>query len=417
MNLTAEQIVTVKSTAPVVKQYGTTITATFYRNLLAAHPELKNYFSLRNQHNRTQQIALANAVFAYAAYIDDLPRLKDAVERIAHKHASLFIQKDHYPIVGKYLVGAFAEVLGDALTPVIADAWIAAYHHLADVFINREQQLYDEAGDWQSWRSFRIAQKQAETDSIVTLYLEPVDGKPLPRFKPGQYVSLQLPIPELNGLLQNRQFSLSIAPEDEMQHYRVSVKKHTADQDATVPADKAVGIVANKLHLDYAVGDEVSLSPPRGDFFFDATTAASDGPVVLLSIGVGATPLVSILDFILKSAKSTRPVTWVQAARCSDGVCFRQHIRDLTNQHANVKRAVFVKSAGETDEKGIDYDFDGRLSLDRLANEGLLHLDNHVTEYYMCGPEDWMVQTRDHLLSRKVPLDRIHLELFRAGEL
>ncbi|KAG8415860.1 hypothetical protein J3459_014020 [Metarhizium acridum] len=149
MALTAQQIATVKSTAPVVKQYGKTITTTFYKNMLSAHPELKNYFSLKNQQSGAQSAALANAVFAYASYIDDLPKLSGAVERIAQKHASLFIKPDQYPIVGKYLVGAFAEVLGNALTPEVAEAWVAAYGQLADIFIQREKQLYSDAGEWQ----------------------------------------------------------------------------------------------------------------------------------------------------------------------------------------------------------------------------------------------------------------------------
>ncbi|KAK2606271.1 hypothetical protein QQS21_003319 [Conoideocrella luteorostrata] len=420
MALTARQIATVKATAPVVKQYGSTITATFYRNMLAAHPELKNYFSLRNQQSGAQQAALANAVFAYASYIDDLPKLHHAVERIAHKHASLFIKADQYPIVGKYLVGAFAEVLGDALTPEIADAWVAAYGQLADVFIQREQQLYDEAADWQTWRTFKIVNKEAETEAIVSLHLEPVDGRPLPAFKPGQYVSVQLPIPELDGLLQSRQYSLSVAPENNMKQYRVSVKKESANENTTLDdlsAGKVKGVISNRLHDMYQVGDEVALSPPRGEFFFEPAAAAPDIPVVLLSIGVGATPMVSILDSILKSSNPSRPVTWAQAARHSDSLCFRKHIRETSQNNSSIKRAVFVKSVGKGDKKGIDYDYEGSLSMEKLAEEGALHLCDNTAGYYICGPEEWMVEIRDQLVGRGVPLERVHLELFRTGDL
>ncbi|KAG5974650.1 hypothetical protein E4U55_008121 [Claviceps digitariae] len=424
MALTAQQTATVKSTAPIVKQYGHAITATFYRNMLAAHPELKNYFSLRNQQSGAQQAALANAVFAYAAYIDDLPKLSKAVERIAHKHASLFVRPDHYPVIGKYLVGAFAEVLGDALTPEIADAWIAAYGQLAYVFVNREKQLYAEAGDWQAWRKFKIVNKEAETDDVVSLYLEPEDNKPLPAFKPGQYLSIQLPIPELGGLLQSRQYSLSIAPDgsNTMKQYRVSVKRenidHAHDTTDDLAAGKVPGVISNRLYLSN-VGDEVQLSPPRGEFFFDPATAAPNTPVVLLSIGVGATPLVSILDSILKSSNPARPITWAQGARRSDALCFRKHISDIAadaNKTYNLKRAVFVKNVLETDEEGIDYDYEGGMDLARLAQDGALHLGDRTTEYYICGPEDWMVKMREELVRREVSLERVHLELFRTGD-
>ncbi|KAG6038757.1 hypothetical protein E4U41_003734 [Claviceps citrina] len=427
MTLTAQQIATVKSTAPVVKQYGDAITATFYRNMLTAHPELKNYFSLRNQQSGAQQAALANAVFAYAAYIDDLPKLSHAVERIAHKHVSLFIRPDHYPIVGKYLVGAFAEVLGDALTPEVTDAWIAAYGQLADVFITREKQLYAQAGHWNTWRSFKVVYKEAETDDIASLYVEPVDGELLPAFKPGQYVSIQLPIPELGGLLQSRQYSLSTAPDNTsnnmMRQYRVSVKREQIGEDghtstADLAAGKVPGIISNRLYR-CKVGDEIQVSPPRGEFFFDPATAKPNTPVVLLSLGVGATPLVSILDSILRSSNPTRPVTWAQAARSSDALCFRRHMAELTagaNHAGHLKRAVFLKNIAETDKKGIDYDYEGPLSLNKLADDSALYLEDRTAEYYVCGPEEWMVQMRDQLLGWGVPLGRVHLELFRTGD-
>ncbi|KAK2598200.1 hypothetical protein QQS21_005677 [Conoideocrella luteorostrata] len=426
MALTAQQTATVKATAPVVKQYGSTITAAFYRNLLAAHPELKNYFSLRNQQSGAQQAALANAVFAYASYIDDLPKLHHAVERIAHKHASLFIKADQYPIVGKYLISAIAEVLGDgdalgdALTPEITDAWVAAYNQLADIFIQREQQLYNETADWQTWRKFIITNKEAETETIVSLYLEPVDGKPLPAFKPGQYVSVQLPIPELNGLLQSRQYSLSIAPENNIKQYRVSIKKESVDENNTIDdlsAGRVAGIISNRLHEICQVGGEVALSPPRGEFFFEPATAAPDTPIILLSIGVGATPMVSILDSILKSSNPSRPVTWAQAARHSGSLCFRKHIAKRSQDNSSIKRAVFVKNVGKGDKKGIDYDYEGLLSLEKLAEVGALHLCDKTAKYFICGPEDWMVEIRDQLVRKGVPLERVHLELFRTGDL
>ncbi|OAA36638.1 flavohemoglobin [Metarhizium rileyi] len=419
MVLTAQQIATVKSTAPVVKQYGTTITTTFYRNMLSAHPELKNYFSLKNQQSGVQSTALANAVFAYASYIDDLPKLNDAVERIAQKHASLFVQPEQYAIVGKYLVGAFAEVLGSALTPEVADAWVAAYAQLADVFIQREKQLYSEAGDWRGWRRFRIAGKEAETDNIISLYLEPVDGKPLPAFKPGQYVSLQLPLPELDGLLQNRQFSLSVAPEENMKQYRVSVKKEIIGPytKEDLAEGRVSGIVCNRLHEQYSVGDEVNLGSPRGEFFFDVAAVAPTTPVVLMSAGVGATPLRSILDSILESpGANNRPITWAHAARHADSVCFGKHIRHVAASADNIRSALFVKNVKNGDKQGSHYDFAGSLDVDKLAEERALYLEDATTEYYICGPEQWMVSMRADLMSNGVDLERVHLELFRTGD-
>ncbi|KAM4063658.1 globin domain-containing protein [Hirsutella rhossiliensis] len=421
MALTADQIALVKSTAPVIKEHGKTITTTFYQRLLSAHPELKNYFSLRNQQSGAQQAALADAVFAYAAFIDDLPRLAGAVDRIAHKHASLFVRPEHYPVVGEFLVAAFAEVLGDALTSDVAEAWVAAYAQLADVFVRRERQLYDETAEWQDWRAFAIVRKEHEADDILSLYLEPRDGRPLRRYLPGQYVSVRIPIPELGGLFQCRQFSLSTAPDEGMRQYRVSVKREQTVDNASVQdlADgKVPGLISNKLHREYAEGAEVELSPPRGEFFFDVAAAGPAAPVVLLSVGVGATPLLSILESIVGSAtQALRPVSWVHAARRPGAVCFAKPVGEIASRHANVRSLVFVKHADKQAHRpGRDYDLEGRLSMEKAEAEGLLHLQDRSAGYYICGPEEWMVQARKWLQDRGVARERVFVELFSTGE-
>lgn len=420
MALSAAQIAIVKSTAPILKEHGKTITTTFYRNMLGAHPELKNIFSLRNQQTGAQQAALANSVLAYAQHIDDLPKLSHAVERIAQKHASLFIKADQYAIVGHHLIGAIGEVLGDALTKDIADAWIAAYGQLADIFIKREQQLYDQNGDWLNWRQFKIIKKEAENEGVTSFYLEPTDGKPLPKFLPGQYVSLQVPVPELDNLNQSRQFSLSEAPEEGINHYRISVKKEETLENATLQelsTGKVPGLISNMLHNKYNVGDFVELSAPQGEFFVDpADATAAKKPLILLSAGVGAAPLLSIHDAVLKSETASRPITWIHGARHSGTTCYSKHVRETAKSHDNVNAKIFLETVRNGDEQGVAYDFVGTINLEKLAEENLLHLENSGAEYYVCGPEDWMVSVRAWLEGKGVGRERQHLELFKTGD-
>lgn len=420
MALSAAQISIVKSTAPILKEHGKTITTTFYRNMLGAHPELKNYFSLRNQQTGAQQAALANSVLAYAQYIDDLPKLSHAVERIAQKHASLFIKADHYPIVGHHLIGAIGEVLGDALTNDIKEAWIAAYGQLADIFIQREKQLYDANGSWKDWRKFKIVKKEAENEGVTSFYLEPVDGNALPKFLPGQYVSLQVPIPELDNLSQSRQFSLSEAPEESVNHYRVSVKREETLEGASVEelaAGKVPGLISNLLHGKYNVGDIVELSPPQGEFFLNpADPASAKKPLILLSAGVGAAPLLSIHDAVLKSETASRPITWIHGARHSGTTCYSKHVRETAKSHSNVTAKIFLEEVRSGDEAGNAYDFTGQVNLQKLADESLLHLNDKQSEYYICGPEEWMVDVRAWLEGQGVGRDRQHLELFKTGD-
>ncbi|EGX90963.1 flavohemoprotein [Cordyceps militaris CM01] len=426
MALTPSQIDIVKSTAVVLKDHGETITRIFYANMLAAHPELKNLFSLRNQATGAQQAALGASVLAYASYIDDLPRLTHAVERIAHKHASLFVRPEQYAIVGEHLVGAFAQVLGDALTPDVADAWKAAYAQLAAVFIAREAQLHATPGAWHDWRDFTIVRKEDVSDGVVSFYLAPADHAPLPAFLPGQYVSLQIPIPELAGLLQSRQYSLSAAP-GEPGAYRVTVKlePETAGADPadvkSLAAGSIAGIVGNRLHARYRVGDTVQLSAPHGEFVFDASKMAPDAHIVLLSAGVGATPLLSMLDAIQANpapvGATPRPVTWAHAARHANAVCYGQHVRQAAaDANADVTAKVFLSNVGDTDREGVDYDYKGRFDVAKLVADKILPLEKPEAEYFLCGPKDWMIQVRDDLKANSVNEDKIHLELFSTGD-
>ncbi|KAL7793723.1 globin-like protein [Trichoderma ceciliae] len=416
--LTTDQIAIIKSTVPIIRDHGTTVTTIFYANMLAAHPELKNFFSLRNQQTGAQQTALANSVLAAATHIDRLGAITGAVEKVAQKHASLFVQPEHYPIVGKHLIGAFGQVLGDAFTPEIREAWTVAYGLLADIFIQREKQLYSEAG-WEGWRNFTIARKVDEAEGVTSLYLKPSDGGSLSEFLPGQYVSLQIPIPELKGLYQSRQFSLSLAPHQSAEQYRVTVKRDKGVEKQNVEelaAGKIAGLVSQRLHEQYKIGDEVQLSPPHGDFTFSAAETPATAPVVLLSAGVGVTPLLSILDSILgSSAQSARPVTWIHGARHSGAVTYGEHIREAEAKHSNLSAKIFLKTIQEGDRKGREYDYEGRVDLDTLEADGLLPLQDASAEYYICGPEEWMIQTRAELEKKGVSLEKQHLELFRTG--
>jgi nitric oxide dioxygenase len=175
----------VKATVPVLETHGEKFTEVFYNNLLRENPSLKNIFNAANQAHMAQPKALAHAVYAYAKHIDNPSVLGPTIELIANKHASLLVKPEHYPIVGKYLLGAMAQVLGDALTPDIVDAWTAAYGDLADIFIKVEQGLYDQTNGWTDWREFKIVKKVVENLEITSYWLAPVDGKQLPEFKPG----------------------------------------------------------------------------------------------------------------------------------------------------------------------------------------------------------------------------------------
>lgn len=132
----------VKSTAPILKQHGQKITTRMYEIMFRNHPEVKAQFDMSAQANGTQPAKLATAVYSYATHIDDLDALKAMVDKIAHRHVQTHVLPEEYPIVGECLLQAIKEVLGDAATEEFMTAWTEAYQALAEVFINREQQIY-----------------------------------------------------------------------------------------------------------------------------------------------------------------------------------------------------------------------------------------------------------------------------------
>ncbi|GFG17054.1 flavohemoprotein [Aspergillus udagawae] len=409
MPLTPEQVQIIKATVPVLVEHGTTITSVFYKNMLTAHPELHNVFNTAHQVSGHQARALAGALFAYASNIDNLGALGPAVELICHKHASLYIKPDDYKIVGKFLLEAMGQVLGDALTPEILDAWATAYWQLADIMIGREAQLYEQAEGWTDFRDFVVAQKVPESSEITSFYLKPVDGKPLPAFRPGQYISVQTHVPELN-YLQARQYSLSDMHRSD--YYRISVKKEPG-LNPTEPGAKAhPGYVSNILHDFINEGDTIKVSHPYGDFFL--SDAKATNPVVLISAGVGLTPMTSILN-TLTSESPERKVSFIHGARNAQARAFKNHVTTLEKKLPNLKSTFFTSHPTEEDKEGEDYQYRGRVDLSKLDSSQDLFLDDATTEYYVCGPDTFMTDMLNVLKSKGVSADRVKLELFGTG--
>jgi len=391
-------IATVKATAPVLAVHGYAIIERFYERLFQAHPELKNLFNMRHQERGEQQRALAGAVLAYATNADNLSALTSAVGRITHKHASLNVQPEQYGVVGQHLLAAIKEVLGDAATTDIIDAWAEAYQELADIFIQAEARLYEEAaarpGGWRGWRNFVVSHKRPESEVITSFFLEPEDGRPIADFKPGQYISMVVDVPRL-GLQQVRQYSLSDAPHGKW--YRISVKRESGD------AEHTAGYVSNLLHDLVNTGDVVRIAPPFGDFHVDmqATT-----PVVLISGGVGLTPLVSMLKAVLKN--TDREVVFVHGARNSSVHAMKDRLRGAADTNRRLTSIVFYDAPLETDVPGYDHDYVGLVDLRRIS-QAVLKPD---ADYYICGPLPFMRMQVATLKELGVDEARLHYEVF-----
>ena len=134
----------IKSTVPVLKEHGVEITTTFYKNMFTNNPEIKAYFNMAKQESGEQPKALAMAVLAAAQNIDNLEAILPAVKKIGVAHVRTNVKPEHYPIIGQNLLAAIKEVLGDAATEEILNAWAKAYEVIAEVFIKIEKDMYIE---------------------------------------------------------------------------------------------------------------------------------------------------------------------------------------------------------------------------------------------------------------------------------
>lgn len=392
----------VKATAPILKEHGVTLTRHFYARMFTHNPELKPIFNQGHQQAGAQQQALAMAVAAYAEHIEDPSVLAPVLTLVANKHASLGIRAEHYPIVGKHLLASIREVLGEAANDALIQAWAAAYGQLADLLIAQEKSLYEQAASqphgWSGWRGFKVQRKVTESDEIMSLHLTPADGGGTVRYQPGQYTSVRVFVPEL-GIMQPRQYSLSAAPGGK--HLRISVKRE-AEQDSS-PA----GMVSNLLHDHVQVGDVIELAPPMGEFVLHEDR---DTPVVLLSAGVGVTPMMAMLDHLVYQ-DSPREIRFIHACRHGGVHAFREHVANLTAEHPRLHSVVHYEFPRAQDLQGQDFHHAGRIDLAALSREALpAHAD-----YYLCGPVPFMQAQRAHLQALGVAAERIHVEAFGTG--
>lgn len=375
----------IAATLPAVKACATDITGVFYPLMFERYPEVKAFFNQTHQAQGTQRQALANAVVAYAANLDRLEVLGDAVSLIVQKHVSLGIQPEHYPIVGECLLAAIREVLGEAATDAVLGAWGEAYGQLAELLIGAEEAQYAgnaaREGGWRGERAFKVVRRERESEVIESFYLQPADAGALADFQPGQYIGLLL---EIDGQQVRRNYSLSCAPG--LGYYRISVKREPG------------GLVSNYLHERVQVGDELLLSAPAGDFVLND----AERPLVLLSGGVGITPTLSMLRPALENG---RAVHFLHGALNSRHQAFGADVAALQQDFPALQLQVLyseplAEDAGQP--QGL---------FDQAKLAALLPAERDL-DVYLLGPRAFMQSCYASLRALGVAAERIRYEFF-----
>ncbi|UCZ53158.1 NO-inducible flavohemoprotein [Bacillus shivajii] len=392
----------VKSTVPVLAEHGEAITKRFYEMMFANHPELLNIFNHANQKQGKQPKALANTVYAAAQYIDNLEAILPVVKQIAHKHRSLEIKAEHYPIVGEHLLLAIKDVLGEAATDDIIEAWGKAYGVIADVFIQVEREMYEETaakkGGWNDFREFVVVEKVPESDVITSFYLKAKDGEPISDFTPGQYISVRAHI-EGEQYTHIRQYSLSDSPSKN--YYRISVKREENEQ---VPD----GVVSNYLHDHVKEGDVLEVTAPAGDFVLNMDQSE---PVTLISGGVGLTPMISMLNTIVEK-QPERKVTFIHAAINSKTHAMHDHVKEISSKNDHVDYYVCYEKPTEEDHSEKRFNKEGYVDVDWLQSI----VGENKGDFYFCGPVPFMKVVNSALKEMDVPEAKIHFEFFGPAD-
>ncbi|WP_299186802.1 globin domain-containing protein [uncultured Psychrobacter sp.] len=381
----------VKATVPVLEEHGTAITTVFYQNMFKEHPELLDIFNETNQKLGRQQTALATTVLAAAKHLENLAILLPQVTQISHKHRALQILPEHYPIVGKHLLGAIKEVLGEAANDDIIDAWTEAYDEIAGVFIQLEKNMYEQEM-WEGFAPFKVVEKTATATDIAAFTVVPVNNNA----KNSQDIDLS----KLN-LTAGQYITVKTDPKDSdhlaLRHYSL----YSADTDKGIQfavrrdnRNEHYGLVSNYLHDEVEVGDTILLSAPAGDFALNQDLVQqNDIPLVLMSAGVGVTPILSMLETQV-IANPERPIIWVYACQNEEHHAFDAKVDKILETAANVNKNIFYFDAGQ------------------ILDERYLATLPEPADIYVCGSMPFMESMIDGLMKLNHGVDNVHYEPF-----
>ena len=375
----------VKATVPVLEEHGTAITTVFYENMFNQHPELLDIFNETNQKLGRQQTALAMTVLAAVKHLDKLAVLLPQVTQISHKHRALQILPEHYPIVGHHLIGAIKEVLGEAANDDIIDAWTEAYDEIADVFIQLEKTMYEQEM-WEGFAPFKITEKvEAATDIAAFTVVPANDDIDLSKLSlsAGQYITVKTD-PEDSDHLALRHYSLYSATSDK--GIQFAVRRDNRNEH--------YGLVSNHLHDHLDVGDTILLSAPAGDFELNQDLIQqNDIPLVLVSAGVGVTPILSMLEAQV-TANPKRPIVWVYACQNKEHHAFDSKVNELLAAADNVEKHIFYFESGQ------------------ILDEAWLANLPKPADIYVCGSMMFMESIIDGLMALDHGVDSVHYEPF-----
>ena len=321
---------------------------------------------------------------------DDITKIADGPERISVSDADALL----------YLPGHTSEQLQRVLRiPALSEGWQKSFQAMLQQDLSSKTAagnpglaFEEQAPAWPGFRQMRIASIHKESDSVTSFLLTPINGQNLPLFQAGQFVVVRLLV-DAGKPPVLRSYSLSDLPD--VDHFRISVKSELN------------GIGSSFLDNHCQVGDVLDVSAPRGNF----TLRFGENPLVLLSAGVGATPVMSMLH-ALAAERSQREIWWIYGARNRVDHPFADESRSLLKQLSRGRGYIVYSRPAATDQVGTDFDAPGHVDTALLERIGVAR----GSDFYLCGPTSFMKGMRDGLRDWGVPTGNVHTEIFGALE-
>jgi ferredoxin-NADP reductase/MOSC domain-containing protein YiiM len=321
---------------------------------------------------------------------DDIVKITDGPDRISVADVDALL----------YLPGHSSEQLQRALRiPALSKGWQSSFEAMLQQDLSSKTTVgnpgladEEQAPAWPGFRQMRVASINKESGSVTSFILSPIDGQPLSLFQAGQFVVLRLHLdPDKPAVL--RSYSLSDLPVAD--HFRISVK------------NELNGIGSSFLCNRTQLNDQLDVSAPRGSF----TLHPSQGPVVLLSAGVGATPVMSMLHS-LAAERSQREIWWIYGARNRVEHPFAAESRSLLKQLSRGREYIVYSRPAAIDRVGADFDAPGHIDAALLERIGV----SQGSDFYLCGPSSFLQNMRDGLRNWGVLAGNVHTEIFGSLE-